>query len=361
MGRKTKEAEERHNQREKERGRELRKVKKEKEEKEKQRKAKKAESQRQLRARKKQEQQSLSESSDGRPPLPVGETMSSNKIPSTPMNEREPLPVQTPSPYPHHNNAILARATTSLQQTPISWQSHIPPGMANATPEQLNEFMSMQTLMMAQQTTNEIVAKVYSRREAAAPRRNLNATMNEARAPPPSPPLIEDSRASITPEPFPSDNWHVETPDQFASLWVQWYQTLSTMDSGERIMLCLRFLAHAIVEHEEYFVSIFSNHPDVIPCATDILEEFAKRKWIQKKTVEDLRLFIKNHYIPAFKEGLLVEYRQLDDQGNVNLVKATIVKVHDGILGAYTIRSNDGRTRETTVERMQPEGGISDG
>ncbi len=336
MGRKTKEAEERHNQREKERGRELRKVKKEKEEKEKQRKAKKAESQRQLRARKKQEQQSLSESSDGRPPLPVGETMSSNKIPSTPMNEREPLPVQTPSPYPHHNNAILARATTSLQQTPISWQSHIPPGMANATPEQLNEFMSMQTLMMAQQTTNEIVAKVYSRREAAAPR-------------------------SITPEPFPSDNWHVETPDQFASLWVQWYQTLSTMDSGERIMLCLRFLAHAIVEHEEYFVSIFSNHPDVIPCATDILEEFAKRKWIQKKTVEDLRLFIKNHYIPAFKEGLLVEYRQLDDQGNVNLVKATIVKVHDGILGAYTIRSNDGRTRETTVERMQPEGGISDG
>jgi hypothetical protein len=214
MGRKTKEAEERHNQREKARGRELRKVKKEKEEKEKQRKAKKAESQRQLRARKKQEQQSLSESSDGRPPLPVGETMSSNKIPSTPMNEREPLPVQTPSPYPHHNNAILARATTYLQQTPISWQSHIPPGMANATPEQLNEFMSMQTLMMAQQTTNEIVAKVYSRREAAAPRRNLNATTNEARAPPPSPPLIEDSRASITPEPFPSDNWHVETPDQ---------------------------------------------------------------------------------------------------------------------------------------------------
>jgi hypothetical protein len=287
--------------------------------------------------------------------------MSSNDIPSTPMNEREPLPVQTPSPYPHHNNAILARATTYLQQTPISWQSHIPPGMANATPEQLNEFMSMQTLMMAQQTTNEIVAKVYSRREAAAPRRNLNATTNEARAPPPSPPLIEDSRASITPEPFPSDNWHVETPDQFASLCVQWYQTLSTMDSGERIMLCLRFLAHAIVEHEEYFVSIFSNHPDVIPCATDILEEFAKRKWIQKKTVEDLRLFIKNHYIPAFKEGLSVEYRQLDDQGNVNLVKATIVKVHDGILGAYTIRFNDGRTRETTVERMQPEGGISDG
>lgn len=71
------------------------------------------------------EQAALSESS-GRAPLPVRETMSNNGVPTTPMNEREPLPVQTPLSYPRQNNDILAGPTP--QQTPNL--QPIPPGMA---------------------------------------------------------------------------------------------------------------------------------------------------------------------------------------------------------------------------------------
>jgi hypothetical protein len=53
--------------------------------------------------------------------------MSNHGVPTTPMNEPEPLPVQTPLSCPScHNNDILAHPTP--QQTPIS--QPIPPGIA---------------------------------------------------------------------------------------------------------------------------------------------------------------------------------------------------------------------------------------
>lgn len=184
--------------------------------------------------------------------------------------------------------------------------------------------------------------------------------MNEVQGPPPQ--QVTANPTSVTPEPFSMDVWRVQSEEEFASLCGQWYQTLSMLDSAEASDLCFRFLAYAIVEHEEYFNSFFVNHPDT-PCVTHILENFAERGWIQEQTGHALKSFIINVYIAFFKEDYQVTYRKLNEHGSLSeLVSAKIVDVHQGILGSYTIEyeEEDGatgqtctRTKDTTIYRIQ--------
>jgi hypothetical protein len=263
MARKTEQAIKNHNERER-----IRSAKKVEERRAvKERKAKDAEYQRQQRAKKKQ-QQSSAPSAPSRPslPPPAASTMSGESggrelipVVRNDIDNATPRPVETPA-HPHGNsNSTLAQPTTP------SWQSFLPPAIANATPEQVNRFMSLQVLAIAAHTSQGVVAEVSRIRaeESAAPR-NLTASMNEAQSPPPQPQLqLAANPVSITPEPFPMDYWHVSSREEFASLCTHLYQTLTTLDRSEAELLCLRFLAHAVVEYEDFFDFAFVNHPDM--------------------------------------------------------------------------------------------------
>jgi hypothetical protein len=84
--------------------------------------------------------------------------------------------------------------------------------------------------------------------------------------------------------------------------------------------------------------------------------------WITEPTVSAVKTCIQENYVSKMTKGTDLFYRKANNGIYVGLVKATIVKVHAGIPGSYTIAfvDTDGqpKTKDTSIERLQPMGEI---
>ena len=135
-------------------------------------------------------------------------------------------------------------------------------------------------------------------------------------------------------------------------------------------LLIFRYLSFVLIEceHTQFWDSMFVNDNPV-----GWFLRFRFSKWIMEqdktgtnhetfeglemeKTGNGIKEFVKRCYVMKFAEGQQVNYREVNEDGNlVALVEATIVEVHDNLLGAFTIQFDiNGRTECVLIHQLQP-------
>jgi hypothetical protein len=167
----------------------------------------------------------------------------------------------------------------------------------------------------------------------------------------------------VTPDQsFHLDSWTVHGQLQFDEMFAGFMRSLNEIASSDveaSWKLFFRFLAHIIVQYEQYYDTFFAKDP--LPAAAgEILSGLGNTGWFIKEneaTGEGLKAFIKTRYFGGlFNTGNHVMFRELaKDKTLVQLHDVTIgTKLGDLDIGAIEICFKDGHSMETTIDRIEP-------